>query len=298
MGSHFLLRSASIAALFSSATIAQAETVFPADALTNDQLTQVPPMGGWNVDYGEKKCRLVRIFGTEEDPYFLSFEQAAPGPFFGLVIAGSELKRYRSARSLEIGLQNDVALRDLGYFYRGDVETFGPAVIKSSFGLRNEASSYESAIGISVDEAAKIDRIVLRRGKRTLSLETGNMRAPFEALNTCTIDLLGSWGLDPEKHRSFTPATWTNQVFVAKKLQENYPVQARRRGEQAIFRFHVIVEADGSVSKCEQVESTETRLLETPACQEMMRRATFAPALDADGAPMRSFYSTTISYRL
>ena len=73
--------------------------------------------------------------------------------------------------------------------------------------------------------------------------------------------------------------------------------EALRKGESGIFRLRVIVEADGKISDCVINNATITESLESPACREM-RGANFEPALDKDGNPMRSFYTTQIVYRI
>lgn len=61
------------------------------------------------------------------------------------------------------------------------------------------------------------------------------------------------------------------------------------------MRLRVIVNPQGRVEDCAIIKATETEKLELPACK-VMEDATFEPALDAAGQPMRSFYATTITY--
>ncbi len=275
-----------------------AEDEFPNEVAAREGAVALEPISQWNMDYAENKCRLARMFGTEEEQHLLFFEQYAPGAQFGMTLAGPELRRFRSAPAIEFGLARNEPMQSKEEFSKGEFETIGPAIIFSTFGISlpsDEAAT--SSASINLDEAETVDRVVLRRGGRILSFETGNMKAPFEALNTCTNDLLVSWGLDPEKHESYTPPKWENALAIAQRIQATYPEPARRAGEGGNFRARVIVEADGEVSDCLLSNSTQTRRLESDACDEMAD-AIFTPALDAEGNPMRSFFETAILYRM
>lgn len=265
-------------------------------------VTILKPISPWNIDFGASRCRLTRIFGAPDDQHLLFFEQAAPRAQFGVTFAGSQLSRFQSGRQVYVGMERDEPMDEIERVGLGNVDGVGPAVILSSFTINPgvEIGGDEEGpqkAGINLERAATIDRIVLQQRDRVLSFETGSMMPPFQALNTCTGDLLREWGLDQAAHENYTPPKWTNQQRIVDRIVRSYPAGALFAGEQGIFRMRVIVEADGSVSECHLEKSTETERLESPACKEM-RRAEFDPALDAQGQPMRSFYATTITYAI
>lgn len=272
----------------------------------NDKVVVLEPVSPWNIDFAENRCRLSRVFGSAEDMHLLFFEQAAPQGAFGLTVAGSEVRRIQRARGLYLGMQSDAPMDEVERAGIGDVDQVGPAVIISGFtinpeGFEDDANENEVQVlrkaGIDLEEAAKVDRVVFQRGSRVLSFETDNMMAPFQAMNVCTGDLLRAWGLDQASHESYMVPVWTNQDAIVRRIVDEYPDQALRRGEQGIFRMRVIVETDGTVSDCHLEKSTETEKLESPACRAMMD-ALFEPARDAGGNAMRSFYATTVTYSI
>lgn len=273
-----------------------AETVYPDALAAQEGAVRLGPVQSWNIDFGENRCRLTRVFGSQEDPHLVMFEQAAPGSSFGLTLAGSKIADFRSAGKVDLGLERDEPVETVDRFSKGEVAELGPALIFGNIGIGTARPVGPlRAVGLDLDEAGTIDRVVLRRGKVVLSFETGNLREAMAALNTCTDDLLAQWGLDPAAHRTYVPPVWSNQDAVTARIVAAYPSAARQSGEQAIFRLRATVEADGSVSDCLIEESTVTQRLESPACKEM-QRAVFEPARDASGQPMRSFYATTITY--
>lgn len=296
MVARFLLTTALAAAMALAPLPAAAEMAYPDALAAEDGAERLEPIIAWNIDFGENRCRLTRMFGTDKDRHLLMFEQGAPGSSFGLTLAGSDLVNFKTAAKVDLGMERDEPMETKDLIGKGEVPGFGPALIFSNIGIGTaQPAGPLRAAGLDLDEAATIDRVVLRRGKVVLSFETGNMREPLAALNACTDDLLTQWGLDPEAHRSHVPPKWTNENSVTQRIVAAYPSAARSIGEQAIFRLRVTVETDGSVSDCLIEGSTVTQRLESPACKEM-QRAVFEPARDAAGQPMRSFYATTITY--
>jgi TonB family protein len=294
------IRSAAAAILTASLALdalpALAEDSFPDALAAQDGAVRLEPVIAWNIDFGENRCRLTRIFGSEQDRHLLMIEQGAPGGAFGLTLAGSNLANFRTAGRVDLGMERDEPMETRERFGKGQIPDLGPALIFSNVGIgTSQPPGPLRSAGIDLAEAATVDRVVLRRGKVVLSFETGNMKEPLAALNACTDDLLTQWGLDPVAHRNHVPPKWSNESVVTERIVATYPSAARNTGEQAIFRLRVTVETDGSVSDCLIEESTVTQRLESPACKEM-QRAVFEPARDAAGQPMRSFYATTITY--
>ena len=285
------------------------EQQFPPEVAEKETATRLAPLRPWNIDFSENRCRLSRLFGTEKEPHLIFFEQAAPSGGFGLTFAGSQLKRFGRVSDVSLGAERDEPIEPIERFYHGDVAGIGPAIIIADYQIgRFDETSVDakekgdeiprlSTAGIDLDEAATIDRFVLTREEDVVSFETGDMMPAFQALNVCTSDLLRSWGLDPDEHQAYRSPVWTNRISVSKRIARYYPRDALNRGEMGVFRMRVIVEKDGAVSDCFLEASTESARLNSPACRQM-RRAKFEPARDAQGEPMRSFYSTSVSYSL
>lgn len=266
------------------------------------------PSGPWRLDYAEQKCRLARMFGEGENRHALFFEQSGPSAEFGFTAAGPGFKRFRASRDVKLQFGDRQEPRETEPFL-GELSGIGTAVIYSALTLEHDPdnprddSVVEEKLLTSLPEpemstASQADLVRLSQGKRSVEIRTGNLEAPMKALVTCTHDLVDHWGLDVEKHKTLTRMPyWLNVDSVARRIQKKYPSSALRIGEQGIMRLRVIVEKDGSVSECMIENATEVEALESPACQDM-RKAQFDPALDANGEPMRSFYTTSIVYRI
>lgn len=304
MGRISLLVALSCAGLAQAGAKAQDE--FPNDLAARDGTVRLLPSTPWNIDFGETKCRLSRVFGSGADRHIVFFEQVAPGQDFGLTVAGPKLSAFQRSGRVSVGLRGDQPMIVIESAGRGTVGEYGPGLIFSlsleegegQKGKEEPDTAVEPTFaGIDLRDARASERLVVASGKRAVSFETGLMSDPMHALNACSRDFLVQWGLDPQQHERYTPPKWINMRAIAKRLQQYYSPAALRVGEQGIFRMRVIVEADGSLAECHLESMTVTESLQSPACKEM-KAAQFEPARDAEGRPIRSFYTTSITYSI
>lgn len=260
------------------------------------------PYGPWNVDFGENSCRLQRLFGTAEDKHVLMFQQYWPDDRVGLTLAGSSFKKFRSEERTELTFaEGQEPVRAAAY--SGTLGDYGDAVIFANVKLEPSDAQADDAAGSGLRQmdlafGKKARFVAVKQGAREVRLATGAMDGAFEVLNQCTLEQVRGMGLDADKHVTMrSQARWLNRDALVRKIIANYPAEARAQGEQGIMRMRVIVSEDGKVEKCEILKATTALRLESPAC-EVMQRAEFAPAIDAEGKPFRSFYATAITYRM
>lgn len=84
----------------------------------------------------------------------------------------------------------------------------------------------------------------------------------------------------------------------ARLIQMNYPTQALRYELQGTVGVRTEVDERGLVSRCFVIATSGHDVLDTAACQGMLRYAMFHPALDTNGDPTKSRYATRITYRI
>lgn len=265
----------------------------------------LPPSSKWVLDYADEKCRLGRIFGNEEDRAVLYFEQGAPGDDLGLTAAGPQLRRFQTSRATLLRFSEVGEARRTTPF-SGEVKTIGPSLIFTSMNfseedddaLADDQPDQPGLPAIDLTEAARANFVEFGRAGSTVRFETGNLKEPMAALNQCSADLVRSWGLDLDRHRTATrrPA-WSNRDAIVRKIVGQYPSAALRQGEQGIVRLRVMVDEAGAVTACTVEKATTTETLESPACKAM-QDARFEPALDAEGKAMPSYYAMRIVYRV
>lgn len=288
-------------ALAVSAQSALAADEYPADLLTREEVSILKPITQWSIDYGENKCRISRLFGTQDAPHLLYMEQAAPGHFFALAIAGSELGKVQRDSVLKLGLAEDQIAREISGL-TADFGQIGRGVIKKDARLREATPLKEGEVRwltgrLDPKEGAAIKRIVLARRNKAVVFETGALDVAADAMNACTSDLLAHWGLDPEQHKQFRAAKILNIDAIVKRIFNTYPRRAALQDEKGDVSTRLIVEADGTVSDCLIEGLTANEALKPELCK-ILRGASFEPAQGADGQPIRSFYIVPVSYRL
>lgn len=136
------------------------------------------------------------------------------------------------------------------------------------------------------------------RGKQTIVLDTGPMGGPLAALTACTDDLLRGWKVDVEAHRTLSrPATPVGNPGSWLK-NGDYPPAMLARGMQGIVHFRLVVDTTGKPASCHIQQSTRPAEFDEAVCKGIIRRATFEPALDANGKPVVSYYLNRARFQM
>lgn len=267
----------------------------------------VKPSSNWTLDYGETRCRIARTFGEGDEKTALYLEQYQPSDVPIWVVGGPLVHRLRIMSSFSARFGPGFEAFDVEPKVTMRLGEFGDAVrghgYKDDPVVEGEApESEQEPIGLpslSPDDGKAIDWIELSRGSRSYRLETGDLGPVFEAMNKCVADLVTYWGADPAilRNRKTAPEL-TNLPEVARNVGRHYPTAAERNGRQAELHARVMVEADGTVSKCAITAVTMAEQFDNQACIAFLETAKFKPALDVQGRPVPSYYISTIVYRL
>ncbi|MGL5838790.1 MAG: energy transducer TonB [Sphingorhabdus sp.] len=78
----------------------------------------------------------------------------------------------------------------------------------------------------------------------------------------------------------------------------DYPIKALREGREGIVQFMVVVGADGRAKSCTVTVSSGHADLDHAACSNVMTRARFAPARDANGNPVEETWLSKMEFRI
>ena len=79
---------------------------------------------------------------------------------------------------------------------------------------------------------------------------------------------------------------------------DDYPPSALDNNEQGSVGVVLTVGSSGRVTGCSVSKSSGSRTLDSTTCRILSSRARFSPAQDANGNPMTSTYSQTITWRI
>lgn len=274
----------------------------------------VEPTSDWVLDYGADRCRIVRSFGEGEAASVVYFEQIEPASQLNWVVAGSPLRSVRA--NSEVMVQFGPGNPSFEVEHKGaTLGQFGEAISFTGFEppsdeitmmsdrkavQRNALESARKSRELAPAEGAKVEWLEIRSKRGgTVRWALGSMEPVYQAMNACMADLMTHWGLDPERElRRATGPVPTNLPVVAQNIQRNYPSSALASGKQAMIAARVLVDAEGKASDCAIIDLTEAEKFGGGVCRQLTSTARFDPAVDANGAPMPSYYVARIRYVL
>lgn len=262
----------------------------------------VEPGSQWSVDFDKNKCRLIRLFGPESDRNVLILEQYTPGATFSMTVGGSAFGSITADRASTIRFWPDAAPAKHEPLV-GPLEGYGRSLFFLSVGLTapdkakpDPKAPAPSAPMLDASLAAHVRFVEIGDADGQVRLMTGPLDRPVKVMNECLLDLIGSWGLDPEQHRTATRnARLLNEQAAMQKLYSYLPwSRIGKNNEMAVMRIRLITSADGKVESCALVENTDPKL-EAATCKGL-KQARLEPALDAAGEPMRSHLAITMYF--
>lgn len=284
-----------------------------ATSAADASLTILEPSSHWQLDYGEERCRLARLFGNGDSKTIFWMEQTGPSGTFNWLVAGGAIDLLGSVRRVSASFGPAFESFELdesssGPIRRDSLElaSFGKAIESTGYrrfehdsrGEPDEADQFgETYSELNPAHGAQIEYVEFSRKDRRVRLATGDLADGFKALNACATDLYEFWGVDPKEiARIATGVKPLNMKRVARQIQKHYPSKAERRGEDAIMQLKVLIGTDGRVEKCITIEKTKAENFDERACELFKQHAMFEPAQDAEGKPVRAFFSTTVVY--
>lgn len=269
---------------------------------------RLKPSSPWHAHHEREYCRLGRSFGVGDDMIQIVFEQHEPSDNFSLLLIGKKMRKVADPAHAWIAFGPTSPSER--YFYTPASVGELPAWMIGSARLvplsadvkkRKERGSKDEKIDVSEiapeQEAAVREILIDRPLSKPVILETGSMARPFAALRLCTDKLITEWGLDAEQHKTAqskpqpisNPGSWVTS--------NDYPAAMWVKGQTGIVEFRLIVDTVGRVESCHIQVATKPAGFNDVVCDRISKRATFRPALDKDGQPMRSYYQNTVRFQ-
>jgi hypothetical protein len=264
----------------------------------------------WHVDFADDRCRLMRKFGEGDQIVYAIFDRYGPGEHFRMTIAGKPVRTSGLKVEATIQFGPDEGDQQLP-FYPGTLGELPALVFQSQTRVappspaeqvlidsRKDDESFDVA-PIEPEREAAIKYLAIGKPlRRDLILETGPMRKPLVTLGECIDNMMISWGIDVERHKTLSrpvePMTSPGKWVVS----SDYPSKMLYAGQSAIVEFRMIVSEDGSPASCHIQSTTRPKEFDKAVCGSLMKRARFKPALDADGKPLASYYRNTVRFAI
>jgi TonB family protein len=241
--------------------------------------TQTPTqVSRWVADWGERRCAIIRSTAGER-PSTLSIR----------VIPGQ--------RSPELLLVDPSWTRDPFFGERGLTIVLSPSAeqvsvraIVAPLGANGPRMLQMDDLGDGfLDRMARSSVLTIRIGARRLAeIPIPQAAAATRALRDCNDALLRNWRVDPVAmaalQRLPRPAVQHGELRWIN--DRDYPPDALRAGISGMVTYRFTVEVGGRVSDCTTVVSSGNLSLDNKACQVLLERGRFEPALGTDGRPV------------
>lgn len=287
-------------------------------AAADDDPLLLEPSSNWVLDYAQDSCALRRLFGEEGRQVFMELRQYQPGEVMQLIVTSDDIRRrggrssFRTGRNVTANFVPDSEPYDIGRPMGVDNGEWGAGFI-SQIGIltaRERALDTQLTLRQGVDLAITDQRREQREEEITglavnnafredFVLQTGSMRAPMEAMRTCLDELLTHWGIDAEAQKNLLrPVRPLGIERWARELQERYPMEMLRRGQQAIVNVRLTVDERGQPSGCSVQNSLNEATFDELACELLLDHSRFEPALDSNGDPIASYWVTRVIYTI
>lgn len=282
-----------------AAALVAAGLALPAvPAQAADESGRLAPSSEWSVSSDGESCLIVRRFGGEGGVSFGLQAFSPNASLYNTIVRGDPLP-HRDAGALDIeyrygrDAQAVAATGLLGGGRNPRVTFFAPLEPASVLEARRNGeppSAADAAREAAIDEFA----IAFSRG-RPLVLQLGSMAAPLRQLRECAATLPEKWGMDPAVQRSLSrPAV---PLDMGSWLGPgNYPWEYLRNGLSVRVHLRLMTDERGAVSRCVVQAPRGDNIAGTVACSEIAETARFEPALDAEGRPVASYFTTSIFF--
>lgn len=249
----------------------------------------------WEINYDEDSCHLLAKFGEGKQSTVIRLTRYQPGDWFDLSLYGAPVKTEGPQTKVTIGYGLGRPLKvDALTGTSGDKQ---PLLIVNSQRLDGWQASSPNQTPPTINPAQEaqangIDLAV--PGGKHYRLETGSFGKPMEAMRTCVDNLVGKWGYDPGQQAALTrralplkePRTWL--------ADSDFPMGVL--GHNGLVQFRLDIDEAGNATGCHILHRTNPDDFADLTCKLVGKRAKFAPALDKDGKPSRSYFISKVQW--
>lgn len=265
-----------------------------AQAVQAQDLLHLRPASPWALEYADDSCRLVRTFGTGENEVTLGLTAYELGGRFFVSAVGNPTRTFRSPAyvRLSIGDIEDFNVRYLQVDFEGrpgilitNAISVGPLPDEARKQLesRRPVESFsDPAIEDQVETIGFIDGF-----EQEFMLHTGSLREPMRALKDCNAELLTHWDIDVAAHGGLTRIAFPKSPPYRWLRLRAYPREMR---QPMLVNYRLTVDVEGGVAGCHVSGAPQDSEFAKATCGQLRKNGRFDPALDADGAPVQSYF--------
>lgn len=147
--------------------------------------------------------------------------------------------------------------------------------------------------------ADEVTAVVLNPGRSgSITLHTGGLAKPLQALEKCAFDSLKDWGIDPAVDS--TIVTSSHPVADAQSLfsAQDYPQAALRSFKQDNLEVWLNIDVQGQIANCRVISDFASPEINDAICGMIRRKERFVPARTKDGTAVPDFYIQSFVFKI
>jgi hypothetical protein len=272
----------------------------------------LPPTSAWTLAYDDDSCALRRTFGDGKQNAYFELRRFGPDSALQTMVASDNL-RSRDLVSFQYRWNVDHDWREAGRLKFTLDSGLGGVLFGAGFAeLPGDLPDLPSRVlyvrstdwrATELEAAGRINSIAVRgataRGmyRHELVLRLDGLDVALAALNTCIDNLVTLWDIDIEAHKTLSrPALPID--FEDSSRMIGYPPKMLRQAMPGLVNIRLAIDEEGRVTACRIQMPLSDPAFEASSCDDIQHAFEFEPALDKDGKPIASFWTTRVEFRI
>ncbi|MEO5927444.1 MAG: energy transducer TonB [Patescibacteria group bacterium] len=239
--------------------------------------------GAWHVDYDDEQCVASRTYGESDKPIYMVLKPSPAGGVMRLIISrrgGGEAAQV--AAKIRLGDQSNIKTNVLAY---GEPNKHQRVVTANLSMAEFKTHATTPWIQITSPELSGV-------------FPTPGLLKVVAALDECLTDLQDYWNVRADRQLAVQHEVSPTQPLTPLFSASDYPMVAMVHSQSGTVKVGVLVDDTGRVADCSVESTSDVASLDTMTCYVIRTRAKFIPAIDANGKPVRSYFSQSITWRL
>ena len=240
------------------------------------------PTSKWVINFADNQCMAMRAFGTEEEPLHFALKSSPTSDVIqiSLVRNGAKVDAAQDVGRLTFDSGQTVKMKQLRY-------SSGKTVVR-----RINLGAAEAKL---LAQSSSLDWTILGQSHE---LALGSMASVMKVMSQCRDDLRKYWNIDPKGAASVREPAKSVTPLISAFKSGDYPWQAVRNDESGTTGLILLIDDKGKLADCMIDQTSNVATLDAMACHVIQERVKFAPAIGADGKPVRSALTQRIRWQM
>jgi hypothetical protein len=262
--------------------VAHRGVMFAAFIAMAGSVEAVAPTGRWVVDFADHQCVASRTFGEAKSPWMLAIKPSPTSDVVQLILIrdGGSRDAVQEDVRLTFGKAAPVMVKQLHYAIKG-----------KEFRLINLTAEQATLL-------ANAESIEWAGEGPDKGFSTGPIEQLMRTLSACRADLRDYWNITPDKAALLKAQARPTKPLIRHFSTDDYPRQAVWNREGGVTSVVLLIDEKALIRDCMVDGTSGIATLDAMTCIIFRERATFEPAIDKDGKPVRSSFMQRVRWEM